>query len=351
MPSDLSMTTEGGVEIAEMFYTGDTPWHGYGQKLDAPATAEEAIAAAHLDWEVALEPVYSRDAIGNYEIEDPHRFVRRQDNRQILGMRTSRYSVVQNRDAFGLFDAVIGPGQGVYHTAGALRGGRVVWILARVGDTREVVKGDEVEPYVLLSTSHDGSLPLQMRPTLVRVVCSNTLSYAMRRKDFSDVVTIRHTGNVANKAVEARQALGLTKVYFDRMMEGVEQLTKTSMSETGMRNFALSLYTPRGDDSSHRYTLEAMSKLSELFVSGRGQDLPDVRGTAWAAYNAVTEYVDYFERVGRGEIGEPTDERLAKAWFGKGRDRKISAWHKLQQFARSGEREYPQPRPEGITIA
>ena len=343
MPSDLSMTTEGGVEIAEMFYTGDTPWHGHGQKLDAPATAEEAIAAAHLDWEVALEPVYARElpgrktGIGNrdYSIEDPYRFVRRQDNNQILGMRTSRYSVVQNRDAFGLFDAVIGPGEGVYHTAGALRGGKVVWILAKVGDTREVVKGDEVEPYVLLSTSHDGSLPLQMRPTLVRVVCSNTLSYAMRRKDFSDVVTIRHTGNVANKAVEARKALGLTKVYFDRMMEGVEQLTNTPMSESQMRTFALSLYTPTGDDSMHRYTQEAMSKLGELFVVGRGQNLPGVRGTAWAAYNAVTEYVDYFERVGRGEIGEPNDERLAKAWFGKGRDRKINAWHKLQTFAQN----------------
>ena len=181
MPSDLSMATEGGVEIAEMFYTGATPWHGYGQQLDAPATAEEAIAAAHLDWDVKLEEVYGKDSPGHFSALDPHRIVRRQDNREILGMRTSRYSVVQNRDAFGLFDAVIGPGQGVYHTAGALRGGRVVWILAKVGDTREVVKGDEVEPYVLLSTSHDGSLPLQMRPTLVRVVCSNTLSHEAQR--------------------------------------------------------------------------------------------------------------------------------------------------------------------------
>ena len=336
MPAEISMVKEGDAVIAEMFYTGDTPWHGYGQKLDAPATAQEAITAAHLDWEVGLEPVYAMAAPMQFKSEDPYRFVRRQDNKQILGMRTSRYSIVQNRDAFGLFDAVIGPGQGVYHTAGALRGGKVVWILAKVGDTREVVKGDEVEPYVLLSTSQDGSLPLQMRPTLVRVVCSNTLSYAMRRKDFSDVVTIRHTGNVANKAVEARKALGLTKVYFDRMMEGVEQLTKASMTESQMRTFALSLYTPTGDDSMHRYTQEAMSKLGELFVVGRGQHLPGVRGTAWAAYNAVTEYVDYFERVGRGEIGEPTDERLAKAWFGKGRDRKINAWHKLQTFAQTG---------------
>ena len=333
MPSELSMVNdETGKQIAEMFYTGDTPWHGFGQKLDAPATAEEAIAAAHLDWRVGLETVHAMDG----SIEEPHRFVRRMDNGQILGMRTARYSVVQNRDAFGLFDAVIGPGQGVYHTAGALRGGRVVWILAKVGETREVVAGDEVEPYILLSTSHDGSMPLQMRPTLVRVVCANTLNYATRNRnrDFTDVVTIRHTGNVASKAVEVRKALGLTKVYFDRMMDGVEQLVNQPMSESGMRNFAASLYASRREGKyEHRYTQETIAKLQQLFVTGRGQGLPGVRGTAWAAYNAVAEFVDYYERVGHGDIGQPTDERLAKAWFGKGRDKKIEAWHRLQSFA------------------
>jgi phage/plasmid-like protein (TIGR03299 family) len=330
-----------------MFFVGDTPWHGFGQKLDAPATAEEAIQAAHLDWDVGLESVHTSDGT----IQEPHRFVRRLDNQKILGLRTSRYSVVQNRDAFGLFDAVIGPGQGVYHTAGALRGGRMVWILAKVGDTREVVSGDEVEPYILLSTSHDGSLPLQMRPTLVRVVCANTLNYAMRRRDFSDTVTIRHTGNVASKAVEVRKALGLTKVYFDRMMEGVEELVSKPMNESGMENFARSLYPTRQDGSSHRYTEEAIAKLGELFVVGRGQELPGVRGTAWAAYNAVTEFVDYFERVGHGDIGQPTDERLAKAWFGKGRDRKIDAWRRLQTFAGSANREYPEPQRRDVVLA
>ena len=352
MPSELSMVQENGTQIAEMFYTGNTPWHGFGQKLDAPATAEEAIQAAHLDWDVGLESVYSKDEPGRFglmgigaghTVVEPYRFVRRQDNQQILGMRTSKYSIVQNRDAFGLFDAVIGPGQGVYHTAGALRGGRVVWILAKIGDTREVVSGDEVEPYILLCPSHDGSLPLQMRPTLVRVVCANTLNYAMRRREFSESVTIRHTGNIANKAVEVRKAIGLTEVYFDRMMEGVEELVSKPMNESSMRNFARSLYPTRQERNSHRYTDEAIAKMEELFVVGRGQELPGVRGTAWAAYNAVTEFVDYYERVGRGEIGQPTDERLAKSWFGSGRTRKIAAWSKLQAFAGSLDREYPAP--------
>ena len=88
MPHELSFATNG---TAEMFYVGATPWHGFGQQLDNPATAEEAIRAAQLDWEVTLEPVYEATSLGppHGQVE-PYRFVRRADNGKILGMRTSK---------------------------------------------------------------------------------------------------------------------------------------------------------------------------------------------------------------------------------------------------------------------
>jgi phage/plasmid-like protein (TIGR03299 family) len=336
MPHELSFATNGE---AEMFYVGNTPWHGFGQQLDNPATAEEAIRAAHLDWEVALEPVYAATNLGppHGQVE-PYRFVRRLDNGKILGMRTSRYSVVQNVNCFGLFDAVIGPGQGVYQTAGALKDGRIVWILAKMGSGREVVPGDTVEPYILLSTSHDGSMPLQMRHTMVRVVCNNTLQAAMGRSQ-GDIMTIRHSGNVEAKATMARRVLGLNEAYFERMMEGAEKLVATTMNDADMVAFSNTLIRPYKADSqsTHRFLREGREKLRELFTTGRGQDIPGVRGTAWAAYNAATEYVDYFQRVGRGvEIGEASSDRLHKAWFGTGRDMKVRAWDLLHDYTGNG---------------
>lgn len=350
MPHELSMDKNGE---AEMFYIGDTPWHGLGQRLDGPATAAEAIAAAHLDWEVELVPAYHKDdTIQGFAETEPYRFVRRKDNGKILAMRTKKYGVVQNVDCFGLFDAAIGPGAGVYHTAGALKEGRVVWILAKAGDGREVVAGDTIEPFILLATSHDGSLPLTMRHTYIRVVCNNTFQYALGRSKKTDIVTIYHSGNVESKAVKAREELGLNNLYFDRMMEGVEQLVKAPMKTKSMLGFVNTLVRPwnQTDDTTPRdaaahYALrDARNTLEELFEAGRGQDIQGVGGTAYAALNATTEFVDYFQRVGHGKVGEPNADRLHKAWFGTGRDLKYRAWNLLQDYSKRGNRAFKQPK-------
>jgi len=50
-----------------------------------------------------------------------------------------------------------------------------------------------------------------------------------------------------------------------------------------------------------------------LFERGRGNGENGTRGTLWAVYNAITEYVDHW-------IGprQSADSRLRSVWFGRG---------------------------------
>ena len=85
MPSEITVTDG----RAEMMYAEATPWHVLGAALDAPATAQEAMEAAGMDWEVAMEPVLI-GADGSY-VEVPNRkAVVRTDTRKVLAVMTDR---------------------------------------------------------------------------------------------------------------------------------------------------------------------------------------------------------------------------------------------------------------------
>lgn len=82
--------------VESMFYVRETPWHGLGIKvLEAPAS-KEALALAGLDWRVVQEPIYT----GTEEWIEGYKANVRDSDRQVLGVVTDRYKVIQNDEAF-----------------------------------------------------------------------------------------------------------------------------------------------------------------------------------------------------------------------------------------------------------
>jgi len=347
MPHELSFTGED----AEMMYVGDTPWHGLGTKLDNTATAVEAIQAAHLDWKVVGSPVFTCE----YDPYTPSRpfytevpgyqTISRADTSKVFGIMSDRYEIVQNVDAWSFIDGVLGAGGAHYHTAGALREGRVIFILAQLDGTSEIVKGDPVEKYLLLTTSHDGSLALQIHTTPIRVVCGNTHTVALSHG--RQYASIKHTSAVHLRIEEAQKALARGETYFEDYVREARQLSRQYMGSTNMARFTKKLLGIN-DANAHKVNSQtevAQREINELFITGRGQDLPEVRGTAWAAYNAVTEYVDYRSRVQKvGNVTQGSlvaqDRRLHRSWYGRGQDIRNHAWGLLREYRLRGDKAF-----------
>ena len=327
MPAEITETNG----RSEMFYVGKTPWHGLGTKLDGPATAAEAIEAAGLDWTVEMLPVYLD---GGVEIPGKKAAVRT-DIGSVFNVMSDHYTPLQNAEAFAFFDAVVGAGEAIYHTAGSLKGGRKVWALAKLPGSIKVAGDDVLEKYVLLANAHDGSMAVTMQLTAVRVVCSNTMSLALGSgKKFRAL----HTSGVINKAVEAREFLGLTEAYFENLMAGVNRLTETKMAEEQVDDLVFKIFgldETKAIYEQHFLPRHAAETVKDLFHTGIGNDLKGVKGTAWAAYNAVTEYVDHVQPQGvrldtaRSIEGDLGSKRLDSAWFGNGAKIKQAAWDAL----------------------
>lgn len=336
-PHDLSLMSNGE---AEMFYVGETPWHGLGVKLDSPATSAEAIEFAHLDWEVETQQIYRRTTEETlHKVPDAFALVRT-DNGTVLNRCVSgKYEPLQNSQAFQFFDDVIGQGQAVYHTAGALRDGRIVWIMAKMPESYEIVKGDQIDKYIVLSTSHDGSQSLQISTTPIRVVCANTLRVAESRAKHT--YRMKHTASIHDRVVEAREALELSNVYFNQMMQGLERLVQVTMTANDVSRFADAVMNVDPEaEKIHTYKDNARTQIFELFYTGRGQDIAGVRDTAYAGFNAVTEYLDNYQYVNAPNAGQTSvqaqDRRLYKTWFARGQDTRNKAYRLLQKFTTDG---------------
>lgn len=184
--------------VETMMYTRETPFHGLGTRVEEAPNSREALHLAGLDWTVDSRPVYDEliREIPGYKAN-----VRSSDNKT-LGIVTNRYKIVQNTEAFEFTDNLIG-GDVHYETAGSLQGGKRIWLLAKLPS--KIIVGDEVEPYLCFTNSHDGTGAIRACMTPVRVVCNNTLNLALAtaKRQWST----KHVGDIEAKMAEARSVL------------------------------------------------------------------------------------------------------------------------------------------------
>ena len=310
-------------EVESMMFVGQTPWHGIGVALDNPPTAEEAIKAAGLSWRVEKQPIFIPHR-GTDDLKEIPGFsaVVRRDKRRVLGVVGKTWQPLQNRDAFKFFNPFVESGAAEFHTAGSLRDGQQVWVLAKLrADPMTVVRGDEVEKYLLLSNSHDGKSAINVRFSPIRVVCANTLSMA-ESDDASPFLRIRHAGNLKQTMKRVQEVVNITNRTFEMTLEQYKFLARRQVGNIH-RYILDTLQWPDDAEKPPR----ALSSIIQLFAEGRGQDNKLVRGTYWAAYNGVTQWVDHE----RGRDGT----RLQSAWYGEGNRLKRRALSVATEMAKA----------------
>lgn len=316
-------------EVETMMYVREEPWHGLGTRLPEEVKAAEAMAVAGLDWKVEMRPLYydvKAGTPGVAKVPGELAVVRMSDDK-VLGIQGPGYTPFQNEEAFSFFDEVVGSGQAVYHTAGSLRGGKRIWILAKLPQTAQVKGVDPVQNYLLLCNGHDGKMALRMHWTPIRVVCWNTLQMAMGRQ-VGQAFYARHTGGIEERVSVAQDMLGFAQKRFEGFMENANRIARASFLKGELDDFlrqVLEYKEDKKDEEQAKGKVLAMARIKELVETGAGLQEKKIRGTKWAVYNAITEWVDH-ERPTRSARG-----RLDIAWFGDGADLKDRAWALLNK--------------------
>ena len=287
-------------------------------------TAAEAIRAYELDWEVGLAPVLAQVPPPEAPRLVPQaRAVVRMDTRKPLSVVGPRYRPIQNAEAFKIFDPVIAKFGAVYERAGSCDGGRRIWIQAKLAGNLWITKDDEVERYLLLHMQHGGG-SLQVLETGIRIWCKNMLRRALEEGK-SRAIRIRHLGDVALQVQEAERLLELSRESFDVFQDQARAFAGRMIRKEALDAYFKTLVPdPKAGEPSR--AAATREHLVRLFESGKGNTLPSVRGTLWAAVNGVVEFVDYERSTRAGVATDPRESRWKSAQFGSGAALKTRAW-------------------------
>lgn len=300
-------------------YTGETPWHRLGQKIETAFDAQTALREAGLDFTV--------EKVGLQTIDGqriPNKFgLRRTDTKDVLGLVTDFYKPLQNVEAFAFFDALFGKNKARYEVAGVLGKGEKIWLLAKLPGDFSVAGTDVLGKWLLLTNGHDANEPVRAKFTPIRVVCQNTLNAALRGTESE--VRIQHIGNVVGKLEIAAKLMKQAGIYFDDIQTVFTGFAKHQITGKLLREYATRVIG--GDNTSFDelgpINRKTVNRIEELHETGRGHDLKNVRGTLWGAYNAVTEFVDH----------DKTSDDLRFMAVGRGSDIKQRAFNVAQEMA------------------
>ena len=303
------------------FFGGRLPaWHGQGNVITEDVIkGKRAIKVAGLDWLVKKIPMFGvyEGTDGELEIDFTQMGggIVREDTLAPLGLVGPDFEPFQNHQLFEFAEAIQDSGEAMFHTAGSLKGGRVVWCLARLVEGVKVA-GDDVAPFLLVTNAHDGSRALTALMTPVRVVCANTLNLALMGA--VRAWSVRHTSGIHEKAREARHALELSFTYLEQMEKAGDALAKAKMTKGESSAFfeallpmppeVLARYA-RGEEGGRAATNVEEARNAVRTILTTADDLDGLRDRKWGHINAVAEYVDHGQKqrsiyLDNGEVDE-----------------------------------------------
>lgn len=306
-------------------YNREPAWHREGVVLDPGGdlglSVPVALDKSGLDWRVRKVPIF---AASNYTEDDnghihttpkaklgnviSDRFgVQRESDDKILGVVGSTWQPVQNHEGFELIEDFMQGDTAYIEAAGALDGGRKVWILAHMAEDMQIA-GEDIYRYVLFTNGHDGRTSVTAATCNTRVVCQNTLTMALR--ETQRIVRVRHTTKATKRLAEAKKVLNIVDKNAIELAKQGEWLVEQEMSDKQFDKFLERLMPVPEEQEGKPAETMICQRQSDVRAIYRGtDDLNDIRGTRWGAFNAVVDYADHHRKF-------RDDNTRVKAQFG-----------------------------------
>lgn len=268
-------------------------WDGLGKNVSDAHSAREVCKLAGLDYTVRTEKIYTSDGM-----EIPNMVATRRYDifgdieapSTVYGAVTNRYVPIQNTEGFEFIDALYQHQGFETETAGQFDNGKIVWIEAKL--PKRVLVGEEMMPYLVFTNRHDGKGSVRVFLTCTRIICKNTLNYAIKgAKDRT--FSVKHTSSGIQKLEQAKSILHHYNEYLDAMEQKIEQQKRCLLEEKHIDNF-LSQMFPFSAEDTPRVKETAMDMRNEVkSVYYQTDDLDGYENSGFRFVNAVSDWATH----------------------------------------------------------
>ena len=307
---------------AQMAYVGEVPWHGLGERVPADLSPRQMMEKAGCDWEVKKVPTYAAPADDDLIATGTSALIRSTDNKVLAPSVGEGWNPVQNHEAFEFFNEYCLAGDMEMHTAGSLKGGQMVWALAKVNESFNVLGEDQVDSYLLFSNPHQYGKSINVRFTPIRVVCNNTLTMSLSANAKNEVA-LNHRRAFDPQLV--KDQLGIAHEKFDQYKEAARFLAKKKTKAEDLIQYFNAIF-PAKEKSVMDYIDLSRSAQRTFDVLETQPGAEMAMGSWWNAVNAVTFMTDH-------ELGRTADARMQSAWFGANQAKKLKAMNTALEMA------------------
>lgn len=318
--------------VETMAYAGALPWHGLGTKVSNDLSVDEMLEAAGLDWEVLKVPTFyeviqkGKTNFTGFQMNKTVRLdtgkkalIRETDNK-ILSMVSDNWEPCQNHEAFEIFREFVERNELEMHTAGSLKGGKIIWGLAKMNEQFVLFDHDVTEQYLLLVNPHEFGKSIHIRNTPIRVVCNNTLSMALS----GDVkVSANQTHRNMFDPEAMKEAIGIAKIQLQKYADMARFIGSKRFTSGSVQEYFDNVFPVMSKKKEHSRN---SSLAMELLERQPGAEYGE--GTYWSAFNAVTYMADHLN-------GKDNSKRLHSAWFGANATRKLKALELAVDYAKA----------------
>jgi phage/plasmid-like protein (TIGR03299 family) len=189
-----------------------------------------------------------------------------------------------------------------YASAGLLKNRAIAWVQVEAPETIKTAQGVAFRPFLLATTSYDGSLASTYKNGAQLVVCDNTLAAAMGER--ANTYKVKHSKNSGFRLANAQEAFGLVEETAEHFEAEISRLCSWQVTDKQFNDFLSKLVPvpaldPNANTRGRTMAISKAETIRNLYETD--ERAAPWRGTAFGVLQATNTY-NHHEAAIRGGV-------------------------------------------------